>query len=205
LAAGVGRPGQYRVIRNGVDVDRFALDRAPEPGRILFLGRLAAQKRPDLALRSLALMERPDAELVFVSDGPDREALGRLAGELGVGERVRFLGYRDDVPAQLARAACVLLSSDYEGMPLTVLEAMAAGAPVVATRVGGVEEALGDAGLIVDPGDAEAVAAALSTVLSDHDAAETLGSVGRRRVREQFTRERMVAETAALYEELARP
>ena len=86
LEAGVGRPEQYRVILNGVDVERFALAREPVTGRILFLGRLAAQKRPDLALRALALLGRPEAELVFASDGADRKALEQLAGELGVGD-----------------------------------------------------------------------------------------------------------------------
>ena len=81
---------------------------------------------------------------------------------------------------------------------------MAAGAPVVATNVGGVEEALGETGLIVEPGDVQAVAAALERVLADSDAAEALGEAAQRRAREQFTRERMVAETVALYEELAR-
>jgi glycosyltransferase involved in cell wall biosynthesis len=203
LAAGVGRLEQYRVIPNGVDPGRFDRPRAPVPGRILFLGRLARQKRPDLALRALAQLERPDAEVVLASDGPDRQALERLAGELGVAGRVRFLGYREDVPALLAEAACVLLTSDYEGLPLTVLEAMAAGVPVVATRVGGVEEALGDTGVIVDQGDAEAIAAGLARVLGDAEAAARLGERGRARVLERFTRERMVADTVVLYEELA--
>jgi glycosyltransferase involved in cell wall biosynthesis len=202
LTAGVGRPEQYLVIPNGVDVTRFDGPRDPVPGRLLFLGRLAPQKRPDLAVRALALVE--GAELHLANDGPERAAVERLAAELGVSQRVRFLGYRDDVPALLARAACLVLTSDYEGASLTVLEAMAAGVPVVATRVGGVEEALDGAGVVVEPGEAAAVAAGVERVLGDPETAAQLGEAGRRRARERFTRERMVAETVALYGELAR-
>jgi glycosyltransferase involved in cell wall biosynthesis len=200
LAAGVGRREQYRVIPNGVDVGRFDVPREPVPGRILFLGRLAPQKRPDLAVRAVARLD--GAELHLANDGPERAAVERLAAELGVADRVRLLGYRDDVPELLSHAACLLLTSDYEGASLTVLEAMAAGVPVVATRVGGVEEALDGAGVVVEPGDEDAVAAGLERVLGDPEAATRLGEAGRRRARERFTRERMVADTVALYEEL---
>ena len=201
LAAGVGRPEQYRVIPNGVDVVRFGGAREPVPGRVLFLGRLAPQKRPDLALRAVARV--PGAELEVANDGPDRAELKRLASELGMAERVRFLGYRDDVPALLARASCLLVTSDYEGASLVVPEAMAAGVPVVATRAGGVEEVLDGGGVVVEPGDVDAVAAALARVLEDGDEAARLGEAGRTRAVEEFTRERMVASTVALWEELA--
>ena len=80
------------------------------------VGRLAPPKRPDLALRALAA-RAPDAELQIVGDGPLQAGAERLAAELGVAERVRFLGHRDDVPELLARAECALLASDYEGSP----------------------------------------------------------------------------------------
>ncbi len=201
LAAGVGRREQYRVIPNGVDVARFGAAREPIPGRVLFLGRLAPQKRPDLALR--ALVRVPGAELEVANDGPDRARLEQLATELGVAERVRFLGYRDDVPALLARASCLLVTSDYEGASLVVPEAMAAGVPVVATRAGGVEAVLDGGGLVVERGDVDAVAGALARVLGDGDEAARLGEAGRARAAAEFTRERMVASTVALWEELA--
>jgi len=197
----VGRPEQYRVIPNGVDVGRFDAARDPVPGRVLFLGRLAAQKRPDLALRAVARV--PGAELEVANDGPERAELEELASELGVAERVRFLGYRDDVPALLARASCLLVTSDYEGASLVVPEAMAAGVPVVATRAGGVEEVLGGGGVVVQRGDVQAVAGALARVLGDGGEAARLGEAGRARARDEFTRERMVAATVALWEELA--
>src|SRR5262249_24561765 len=201
LGAGVGRPEQYRVIPNGVDVERFGEAHEPAPGRVLFLGRLAPQKRPDLALRALARV--PGAELEVANDGPDRAELEGLASELGIVDRVRFLGYRTDVPALLARASCLLVTSDYEGASLVVPEAMAAGVPVVATRAGGVEGGLGGGGVVIERGDVEGVARALARVLGDRDEAARLGAAGRARARDQFTRERMVASTVALWEELA--
>jgi glycosyltransferase involved in cell wall biosynthesis len=203
LRAGVGRPGQYRVVANGIDVQRFRVPRNPVPGRILVLGRLTRQKRPDLAVRAFARLDLPGAELHLANDGPDRERVEALARTLGVADRVRFLGYQQDVPALLARASCLLLTSEYEAASLSLLEAMAAGVPVVATRVGGVEEALDGAGVVVPPGDEAAIAAALARVLGDAAEAARLAEAARERVGRLFTRERMVAETVALYDEIA--
>src|SRR6478672_10401101 len=139
LEAGVGKSENYRLIYNGVDAARFDLARSPAGGRILFVGRLSAQKRPDLAVRVLERVRRrqPAAELHLVGGGDDEGAVRRLAGELGLAEAVRFLGRREDIPELLSRADCLLLTSDYESCPITVLEAMAASVPVVATSVGG--------------------------------------------------------------------
>ncbi|MFN2471258.1 MAG: glycosyltransferase family 4 protein [Gaiellaceae bacterium] len=205
LAAGVGRTEQYRVIPNGVDVSRFALPREPVRGRVLSLGRLAAQKRPDIAVRAFArVRERmPHARLELASDGPLRAQVEQLVSALGIADSVELLGYRDDVPELLSRAAALVVASDYEAAPLTVLEGMAAGVPVVATRAGGVEEALGDTGLVVPTGDAEALADTLGRVLSDDALARRLGESARRRVQGRFTHEQMVADTLALYDEVA--
>src|SRR2546421_3014562 len=138
----VGNSEQYRVIPNGVSLERFSLPRAPVRGRILMVGRLAPPKRPDLALRALATVRTriPEAELLVVGDGLLRPDAERLASDLGLDGAVRFLGDRNDVPELLASAECALLASDYEGCPLAVVEAMAAGVPVVATDVGGTGE-----------------------------------------------------------------
>src|SRR5207342_1431724 len=184
LSAGVGRPEQYRVIPNGVPLERFALPRAPVRGRILMVGRLAPPKRPDLALLALAAVraEIPEAELQVVGDGPLRADAEQLAAQLGVVGAVRFLGYREDVPTLLAEAECALLASDYEGCPLAVVEAMAAGVAVVATEAGGVAELVeaGRTGALGTHGDAEALAAALANVLADPERAAELGAEGRR-------------------------
>ena len=100
----------------------------------------------------------------------------RLAAELGLRDAARLLGTRADVPELLATAHCVLLASDYQGCPLSMLEAMAAGVPVVATAVGGIPEIVadGESGLLTPRGDAQALARALETVLSDRDLATGL-------------------------------
>jgi glycosyltransferase involved in cell wall biosynthesis len=200
LAVGVGSPEQYRVILNGIDLERFAAPWRPVPGRVVSIARLAPQKRPDLLVRAFRRVE--DAELLLVGDGPLRPEIERLVLRLGLGERVRVLGNRSDVPALLAEAACVVLASDYEGCPLTVLEAMAAGVPVVATRVGGVPELIDDGrtGLLVEPGDESALAAAIGRALAARDG---LGVAAREEAHRRFSRERMAAEIAELYEEVA--
>ncbi len=207
LAAGVGRPQQYRVILNGVELERFAAERRPVRGRILFLGRLSAQKRPDLAVRAFArVLERhSEAELVLAGRGPEEERVRALADSLGVGGAVRILGPRDDVPELLAKAACLVLSSDYEGCPLSVLEAMAAGVPVVATRVGGVPEVVDDGrtGLLVAPGRPEALAAGIERLLENPLEAAHLGARARDEAHARFSRERMVSAVASVYDELA--
>lgn len=207
VRAGVGRAADYRVVLNGVDVDRFSAPPSPVRGRVLFLGRLAPQKRPDVALRAFARLRElvPDATLDFVGDGSLRPELDRLAASLGVGDAVRFLGTRGDVPALLAGASCFVLTSDYEGCPLTVLEAMAAGVPVVATAVGGVPELVSErTGVLVPAADIEATAHALAGVLGDEPSARRLGDAAREEARSRFSVDRMVAETLALYDEIAR-
>jgi glycosyltransferase involved in cell wall biosynthesis len=205
LEAGVGGPGQYRVIPNGVRLERFALPRAPVRGRVLMVGRLAPPKRPDLALRALAAVRKtiPEAELHVVGDGPLRSQAEALARELGLGTAVRFLGHREDVPELLVSAECALLASDYEGCPLSVVEAMAAGVPVAGTDAGGTGELVqrGTTGELGPLGDAEALAAALERVLGDPARAAELGAEGRRVAAESLSLERMVDRLVELYEE----
>ena len=207
LAAGVGRPEQYRVIHNGIDLGRYGAAPNPVPGRIVMVGRLAPPKRPGLAVRALAEIRRalPKAHLDLVGDGPLRNEVESLAVAQGVREAVRLLGTRKDVPDLLSGAACFLLASDYEGCPLSVLEAMAAGVPVVATAVGGVGELVvdGETGVLVEPGRPDLLAAALEALLREPDRALSMGAAGRARAQARFSRDRMVRETVALYESVA--
>ena len=208
LEAGVGRPDQYRVIPNGVALEEFALPREPVRGRILMVGRLAQQKRPDLALHALAAVRGriPEAELWVAGDGPLRPQAERLAGELGVAGAVRFLGHREDVPELLASAECVLLTSDYEGSPLAVVEAMAAGVAVASTDAGGAGELVqpGRTGALAPKGDAGALAAALEDVLASPQRAAELGAEGRRIAQSELSLHTMVERLIALYEDLSR-
>jgi glycosyltransferase involved in cell wall biosynthesis len=207
LAAGVGRFDQYRVIPNGVDLEPFLRDPRPHPGRIAFVGRLRSPKRVDLALEALRIVREaiPEATLDIVGDGPLRGSLEKQADSLAIREHVRFLGTRSDLPEILQAAACFLFASDYEGCPLVVIEAMAAGLPVVATSVGGVPELVVDreTGLLVEPGNSGELASALQDVLSSPEKSRALGARGRERSRMLFSRERMVRDTCALYEEIA--
>ena len=199
----VGRPTQYRVVQNGVDVGRFTADPRPTPGRIVMVGRLAEPKRPDEAVRAVAALRRkvPEAHLLLVGEGPQEDAVRELAARLGVESAVELLGRRDDVAGLLAGASCFLLASRYEGCPLSVLEAMAAGVPVVVTRLGGIDEVVehGRTGLVAEP-DAGAIAEALEALLSDPERAARMGAEARRAARSRFSRQRMAAETIALWD-----
>ena len=209
LAAGVGRVDQYRVIYNGIELSRYAASPTPEPGQIVIVGRLSRQKRIDVALRTFDALRVawPEARLDIVGDGPLRNEVEALVATWGLEGSVRLLGARDDVPEVLTRATCLLLTSDWEGCPLAVIEAMAAGIPVVATAVGGVPELVvhGETGLLAEPGRPEALAAALAELIANRAKARALGAAGRERARTLFSRERMVRETTALYEEVAAP
>lgn len=206
LEARVGREAQYRVIRNGVELERFAVSPEPSSRTILFIGRLDPPKRPDLALRAFARTTAtfPDAELLVVGDGVLAGESERLAQELGLGDRVRFLGSRDDVPELLAQAACVLLASDYESSPLAVVEGMAAGLPVVASDAAGIGELVEDGrtGYLAPAGDADGLAAALERVLGDPDASARLGEAGRQAAG-ALSVTKMLDATSELYDELA--
>lgn len=203
LQAGIGVPRQYRVIPNGIETARFDLPRRPVPGRVMALGRLARQKRPDLLVEAASrlLASRSDFEVVLVGDGPERADIEKLISGLGLSERVKLLGNRDDVPELLSTAEMLVLASDYEGCPLSVLEAMAAGVPVVATRVGGVPEIIDEdvTGRLVEPGEPDALATEIGTLLDDAPIRESLGTAARTIARERFTRERMSSELAELY------
>ncbi len=206
LRRGVGRPAQYRLIQNGVDVSRFSAGpHRREPERILVISRLNAQKRPALAIEALVALRqsRPGATLVFAGDGPLRPGLEETVARAALGGAVEFLGHVDDVAGELSRASCLLLTSSYEGCPLSVLEAMAAGVPVVATRAVGTAGLIehGVTGLLVDDGPA-AIAAALDRVLAYGTATAETVERARAVVHRDHARERMAGELLSAYAEM---
>lgn len=166
--------GRLRVIPSGVVPADFAqagddpLAHIARP-RILFSGRLVEQKGVAYLLEAAAMLRTRGAQLCLVGDGPQRRALERRARRLGLAERAHFLGFRphDEMPALLAGADVLVLPSLYEELGSVLLEGLQAGLPIVASRTGGIPRALGDAGLLVAPRDAQALAQALDAVLQD--------------------------------------
>jgi len=146
----------------------------------------------------------PDVTFIVAGDGPLREGLERLAADLGLADRVRFLGMRDDIPMILAALDVFVLTSLWEGVPFSLLEAMAAARPVVATTVNGVVEVIqhGQTGWLAAPGDVEQQAMHLEALLKDPITARKMGQAGRRRVEERFSLEDSVMRYSALYQSL---
>lgn len=150
------------------------------------------------------LEARPDARVVLVGDGELREALEQRARELGVADRVLFPGFRDDIPRCLAAFDVFVMSSHLEGLGTSVLDAMASGTPVVATRAGGIPEAVRDeeTGLLVPPRDSAAIAAAVLRVLEDSSLAAELCGRAHELVRQEFSVDSMVRGSLDVYRRL---
>jgi glycosyltransferase involved in cell wall biosynthesis len=172
------------------------------------IARLAPQKGHPVLLAALPrVLERLPGLRLQIVGHEHLTTVAELRAEaerLGVGRAVEFLGFRDDLPTLLANWRLLVLPSLWEGFGLVLLEAMAAGRPVVASRVGPIGEVVldGETGLLVEPGRPAALAAALLEVLEQPGLAARLGAAGRRRAAEQFSLERMVAQTEALYARL---
>lgn len=198
--------GRIRVIRNGVDPGPVPAPRAGEPRRLIHVARLNEIKDQATLLRAMVLVHatHPDVTLDVIGDGDWGDRVRRLATDLGLDGCVRFHGMRDDVPAWLRRADLFVLSSESEGISITLLEAMAAGLPIVATDVGGNREVVvaGETGLLVPAKDPPAMAAAITALLDEPARALAMGAAGRRRVEAEFALELTVRAYEAAYDEL---
>jgi glycosyltransferase involved in cell wall biosynthesis len=188
---------------------RAELGLAPESFVLLCVARFAPQKAHDVLLRAFARARRSEPRLTLLLVGDDPFGDGRrraeaLAAELELAGAARFLGIRRDVPRLLALADAFTLASLWEGLGLVFLEAMAAGLPVLATRVSAVPEVVleGETGLLVEAGDPDALAQGMLALARDPGLCARLSAAGERRVREHFGLERMVAETLAVYQGL---
>jgi len=197
-------PSRIRVVHNGIPDTPFRADPAKHPPRIVMVARFAPQKDQALLLRALAGLKELPWELELVGDGPLLPQAQALAEELDLGERVRFLGRRLDVDRVLAGAQVFVLASRWEGLPLTVLEAMRAGLPVVASDVGGVKEAVleGETGFLVPRGDEGALRSRLALLLRDPALRVRMGRAGRRFYEEAFTLDRMLRKVWEAYASL---
>jgi glycosyltransferase involved in cell wall biosynthesis len=216
----VGRQGlaaaKMRVVHNGIDLARvpaFSLERATarsalgfDPARRLVaqVGRLEAQKDYPTFLEAARQVAAavPDVDFLIAGVGALQADLEAMAARLGLGDRVRFLGLRHDVPALLGGVDVLALTSRWEGLPNVVIEAMATGAVAVATDVGGCPELIvpGETGFLVPPGEPVAVARAILDVLETPTLAARLAAAARRRIEDEFAVGAMVAKTAAVYD-----
>jgi len=196
------------VISNGIELSRFHPDRvraelgiAADAWVVGTVGRIATEKNQALLVRAMAPLLGPDARLIVAGDGPLLPALTELVGSLGVAGFVHLLGARRDVPAVLNALDAFALSSDTEGLPLVVLEAMATGLPVVSTRVGGVPTVLdeGKTGFLVPVGDEAALRACLAGLAADPVARRASGDAARTAAVTRFSADRMQRDYLALY------
>ena len=203
LALGLAPPERFVVVRNGIDVGRFGRPAEPREGPPVIgaVGRFTAEKGHAVLIEAVARLGRP-ARLELVGYGDlEAELRGRAAP---LGGACRFRGALDAAEV-LAGFDVFVQPSLYESQGIAILEAMAAGRPVVATDVGGVRDAVepGVTGLLVPPGNADALAGAIRRLLEDPAGAAAMGARGRERVRERFSADRMVADYARLYREVA--
>lgn len=209
---------QCRVISNGIPTNCYACPQTPrrewraregfDDQNVLFVcvARFAPQKNHALLLKAFAQgpASDPNAHLVLVGEGALREQLEEQAKNLGLAGQAHFLGLRTDIPDVLGAMDAFVLSSDYEGNPLSVMEAMASGLPIVSTAAGGVPDLFetGNEGLIVQPGDVQGLSNSMVSLLKNHDARQSMGMAAARRAKENFDVSTMVQAYEELYEKL---
>jgi glycosyltransferase involved in cell wall biosynthesis len=207
------------VIPNGVDVDLFrnVSSRAREtireslgPGQVfiwLAVGRFEVAKDYPNMLQAFAMVRdrEPRAVLLLVGRGSLQHEAEALVREIGLGDSVRFLGVRHDVPEVMSAADAYVMSSAWEGMPMVLLEAAAAGLPIVATRVGGNHEVVqeGETGFLVPPRDAEALAKTMIRMMElSSDQRRAMGALAREHVRTEYGLERVAEQWESLYRQV---
>ncbi|HEX2218349.1 MAG TPA: glycosyltransferase family 4 protein [Gemmatimonadales bacterium] len=203
LAARVARADRLVTVHNGMpDVPpELRADPARTPVRLVMVARYGAQKDHPTLLRALAELRRHPWELDLIGDGPLMAETESLASELGLADRVHFLGQRSDVDRVLAGSQVSLLITNWEGFPLSILEAMRAGLPVVASAVGGVGESVrdGENGYLIPRGDVDRLRACIERLLTDPELRARLGANGRARFVRDFTLDVAVGRTLEVY------
>jgi glycosyltransferase involved in cell wall biosynthesis len=212
--AGLSRE-KVTVISNGVDISRFAdckpVDLSPfeiPPGSLVLstVGRLDRQKGLTNLIEAAVrvLPNNPSVHFLLVGEGPERPALEQQIVMKGLTGRVHIAGWRPDVPEILAASFGLVLASYWEGMPNVVLEAMAAGLPVVSTRVEGIDELVtnGETGFTVAPHAPGELAEAISRLLADPDAARALGRAGQQHAQTDFSWDKMVRQYDSMYRKI---
>jgi glycosyltransferase involved in cell wall biosynthesis len=203
------QPDVVQVVANGVfvppgDRDRIRRELGIRPGELLVMasGSLVERKGHAVLIRALAGLDPAlPWRLAIAGQGQERPVLEQLIGVLGVADRVQILGFRDDMPDVLAATDICAMPSLWEGLPLALLEAMAAGKPIVASETSGIPEAMtsGQDGLLTPPGDVDALGAALDQLLRDPALRARLGTAAAARAAAEFSLDAMVTAYEALY------
>jgi len=219
VSLGVAPSEKFTVVRLGIELDQRVRDDdavRSETRRVLgipddrfvvgWIGRMTAVKRIDDVLQAVRLLRDRgvDALLCLVGDGPDRDGAEQRAHDLGIVRDTLFVGYQDDVAPYYSAFDALILPSANEGTPVSAIESLAAGRPVVATRVGGVPDVVRDRvdGFLVEPGDVEAMADRLAELAADPALRHRLGEAGRASVHERYSVERLLDDTDRLYRSL---
>jgi glycosyltransferase involved in cell wall biosynthesis len=214
LAAGIGRPDQYTVVAPGVRLPppppramaRHQLGLPTDRRVVSFVARLTAVKRPDRFAQMAAIVASRHPETLFVAVG-DGELAGDLASRAATaGVPLRLLGWRSQMEAVYAASDVVVLTSDNEGMPVSLIEAQAAGVPCVTTRVGSAPEVIADGETgFVTGSDPSELARAVDRLLEDEVLRSSMGRAAARRAESRFGPERLASDVARIYEEVLRP
>jgi len=202
------------VIRNGITISRFQLSDFRNVrdcishltnGKIVVttVARLAEHKGHCFLIKAAQrLMHLPDLCFLIVGEGPLKELLVQDVKDSGMEDRFLFLGFREDIPYILSKTDIFVLPSLFEGLPLTVLEAMAAGKPVIASNVSGIVEEVrnGETGILIPPGDPVALSKAIEMLARDPEKRKQMGAEGGKRVEKHFNYLRMITETEQIYD-----
>ena len=219
LECGVEAPGRIRTVLNGVDLQRFAgvdgrpvraeLGFAPDDVLIGGVGRLQVFKGYEYLIRALppVLADFPRAQLILCGTGPLESRLRSECERARIADRVRFLGFRKDIPQLMAALDVFVQPSLREGLSIALIEAAAAGLPSVACTIAGNAEIVqhGRTGILVPPADPVALGAAIRSLIEDPEGAREMGREARRRAEALFSVERMVAQHLAAYDSLMTP
>jgi glycosyltransferase involved in cell wall biosynthesis len=208
---------KLEVIYNGIETDKFNTFSEGEKERlreafgipensivISCVANLRPVKGHVVLIDALSNLQDLNFSVLMIGDGRLRERLGKYSDEKGLARKVRFLGQRLDIPELLAVTDIFVLSSLSEGMPYSIMEAMASGLPIVSTDVGGISELVndGETGFLVPPRAPQSLAEKLHILMCDKELGKTMGMKGRMRIKNNFTFESMVRKTELLYESL---
>lgn len=197
----IASPSKRWVVWNGIPDTPYRAEPLRNPPKLVMVARFSPQKDHSVLLKALAEVKERPWTMELIGDGPLLPQVQALAAELGLGERVRFLGRRLDVDVLLAQAQIFVLTSNWEGLPLSILEAMRAGLPVIASNVGGVPEAVeeGVNGFLVPRGDVLTLSERLAGLMENPDLRGAMGQASRLRYEQYFSVEGMLEKAWSIY------